>query len=133
MLKKIISVTAGLAIIGMIAFTGCTKTTTVVNESAIPTDTATISFSADIQPIFTASCALAGCHVAGKQTPNLSKGFAYQSLFDEDMIVPFDPTNSELMGWLTGKLTPVMPLGSGPDQEINAKVSAWIYQGALNN
>jgi hypothetical protein len=133
MLKKIISVTAGLAIIGMIAFTGCTKTTTVVNESTNPADTAAVSFSADIQPIFTASCALSGCHVAGAQTPNLSKGFAYQSLMDEDMVVPFDPTNSELMGWLTGKLTPVMPLGSGPNPEINAKVSAWIYQGALNN
>lgn len=133
MLKKIISIVAGLAVIGMVMFTGCTKTTTVVNETPIPSDTATISFSADIQPIFTASCALAGCHVAGAQTPNLSKGFAYQSLFDEDMIVPFDPTNSELMEWLTGKLTPVMPLGSGPNPEINAKVYAWIYQGALNN
>jgi len=133
MLKKIISVTAGLVLIGVIAFTGCTKTTTVVKESVTPIDTAAVSFSGDIQPIFTASCALAGCHVSGGQTPNLTKGFAYQSLIDEDMVVPFDPTNSELMGWLTGKLTPVMPLGSGPNPEINAKVSAWIYQGALNN
>ena len=37
------------------------------------------------------------------------------------------------MGWLTGKLTPVMPLGSGPNPEINAKVYSWIFQGALNN
>ena len=133
MLKKIISVTAGLAVIGMAFFTGCTKTTTVVKEGPLPIDTATVSFSKDIQPIFTASCALAGCHVSGGQTPNLTKGFAYQSLFDEDMIVPFDPTNSELMGWLTGKLSPVMPLGSGPDPAINDKVYNWIYQGALNN
>lgn len=133
MLKKIISVTAGLALFGIAVFTGCTKTTTVVKDSSIPNDTATISFSADIQPIFTASCALAGCHVANGQTPNLSKGFAYQSLMDEDMIVPFDPNNSELMGWLTGKLSPVMPLGSGPNPEINAKVYSWIFQGALNN
>ncbi len=133
MFKKIMSFTAGLAIIGMFTIPGCTKHTTVVEESPIPIDTATISFSKEIQPIFTASCAKAGCHVSGGQTPNLSQGFAYQSLFDEDMIVPFDPTNSELMGWLTGKLSPVMPLGSGPDPAINDKVYNWIYQGALNN
>jgi hypothetical protein len=133
MLKKFITVTAGLAIIGMFTIPGCTKHTTVVVESPIPTDTATISFSQDIQPLFTASCALAGCHVGGGQTPNLSKGFAYQSLMDEDMVVPFDPSNSELMGWLTGKLSPVMPLGSGPDPAINDKVYNWIFQGALNN
>jgi hypothetical protein len=133
MLKNIISVTAGFAIMGMIFFTGCTKTTTVVQETTIPTDTATISFSKDIQPLFTASCALSGCHVSGAQVPNLSKGFAYQALFDEDMIVPFDPANSELMGWLTGKLSPVMPLGSGPNEVINEKVYNWIKQGALNN
>jgi len=133
MLKKIISFTAGLAIIGMFAIPGCAKHTTVVEESPVPIDTATISFSQEVQPIFTASCAKAGCHVSGGQTPNLSKGFAYQSLFDEDMIVPGDPTNSELMGWLTGKLSPVMPLGSGPDPAINAVIYNWILQGALNN
>jgi hypothetical protein len=133
MLKKIVSFTAGLAIIGMFTIPGCTKTTTVVEDTTIPTDTATLSFSKDIQPLFTASCAKAGCHVGGGQTPNLSQGFAYQSLVAEDMLVPFDPTNSELMGWLTGKLSPVMPLGSGPDPAINEKVYNWIYQGALNN
>jgi len=133
MLKKIISFTAGLAIIGMIVFTGCTKTTTVVEEPTIPVDTATISFSKDIQPIFTASCALAGCHVSGAHAPNLSQGAAYQSLVTEGLLVASDPTNSQLMQWLTGKKTPVMPLGSGPDPVINAKVYAWIYQGALNN
>ena len=133
MLKKIITITMCFGFIMMIAFTGCTKHTTVVVEAQIPIDTATVSFSNVIQPIFTASCALAGCHVSGGQVPNLTKGFAYQALLDEDMLVPYDPTNSELMGWLTGKLSPVMPLGSGPDQAINDKVYNWIYQGALNN
>jgi hypothetical protein len=133
MLKKIISVTAGLAIVGMVVFSGCTKTTTVVIETPINTDTATMSFSADIQPVFNASCALAGCHVAGAHAPNLTQGVAYQSLTDGGYVIASDPTNSQLMMWLTGKKTPVMPLGSGPDPEINAKVYAWINQGALNN
>jgi hypothetical protein len=118
----------------MIAIPGCTKTTTVVVENTPDTsDTTTISFSQDIQPIFNASCATAGCHVAGGRAPNLSQGVAYQSLMDESLVVASDPTNSELMMWLTGKKSPVMPLGSGPDPDINAKVYAWILQGALNN
>jgi hypothetical protein len=27
----------------------------------------------------------------------------------------------------------VMPLGAGPDETINAKIYAWIKQGAKNN
>jgi hypothetical protein len=37
------------------------------------------------------------------------------------------------MQWLTGKKSPVMPLGNGPDATINGKVYAWINQGAKNN
>lgn len=133
MLKKFFLIAAVLVVIGMMLFTGCTKTTTVVVETPVSTDTATISFSSDIQPIFNVSCATAGCHVAGARAPNLSQGVAYKSLMDEGLVIPSDPVNSELMMWLTGKKSPVMPLGSGPDPEINAKVYAWILQGALNN
>jgi len=44
-----------------------------------------------------------------------------------------DPDNSVIILWLTGKKSPVMPLGNGPDQAINAKIYAWINQGAQNN
>jgi len=133
MLKKILSVTAGLTMLGMLLMTGCSKTTTVVIEPPIATDTATMSFSADIQPIFDASCALSGCHVAGGHEPNLTKGIAYQALMDGGYVVASDPANSQLMMWLTGKKSPVMPLGSGPDPAINSKIYAWINQGAKNN
>ena len=133
MLQKIISVASVLAILVMVVFTGCSKTTTVVIEPPVPTDTATMSFSADIQPIFNTSCALAGCHVSGAHAPILSQGIAYQALADGGYVIASDPVNSELMLWLTGKKTPVMPLGSGPDPQINAKIYAWINQGALNN
>jgi len=133
MLNKIISASMGLAILGMAILTGCAKTTTVVIEPPVATDTATMSFSADIQPIFNTSCALAGCHVAGAHAPNLTQGVAYQALTDGGYVIASDPNNSQLMLWLTGKKSPVMPLGSGPDPEINAKIYAWISQGALNN
>ena len=112
---------------------GCYKTTTLVLVPPVTQDTATIGFSADIQPIFTASCALSGCHVAGAKVPNLSAGVAYQALQDGGYVIPNDPDNSQLMLWLTGKKTPGMPLGNSPNQQINTKVFAWIYQGAKNN
>ena len=133
MLKNIISIITGLTIIGMITLSGCYKTTTLVVTPTIKQDTTTISFSSDIQPIFTASCAFSGCHVAGGKAPNLSIGVAYQSLQDGGYVVANDPDNSQLMLWLTGKKTPGMPLGNSPNPEINAKVSNWIFQGAKNN
>ena len=133
MLRKIISIIIVLAIIGTLVLTGCSKTTTLVLTPPVSQDTTTISFSADIQPIFTASCALSGCHVAGGKVPNLSTGVAYQSLPNGGYVVTNNTNNSQLMLWLTGKKTPGMPLGNSPDPVINAKVSAWISQGAKNN
>jgi outer membrane murein-binding lipoprotein Lpp len=133
MLKKITSIIIVLAIIGMFVLTGCYKTTTLVQTPPVTQDTATISFSADIQPIFSASCALSGCHVSGAKVPNLSIGVAFQALQDGGYVVANDPDNSQLMLWLTAKKTPGMPLGNSPNPVINAKVSAWIFQGAKNN
>jgi hypothetical protein len=133
MLRKITSIIIVLAVIGMLVLTGCSKTTTLVLTPPVSQDTTTISFATDIQPIFTSSCALSGCHVAGAKAPNLSNGVAYLSLQNGGYVVAFDPDNSQLMLWLTGKKTPGMPLGNSPDPVINAKVSAWISQGALNN
>ena len=122
-----------MAIIIVFAISGCYKTTTLVLTPPLTQDTTTISFSADIQPIFTASCALSGCHVAGAKVPNLTAGIAYQALQDGGYVIANDPDNSQLMLWLTGKKTPGMPLGNSPNQEINTKVFAWIFQGAKNN
>lgn len=133
MLKKVFSLIGTLVMIGILTITGCYKTTTLVITPPVSQDTTTMSFSSDIQPIFTASCATSGCHVAGAKPPNLSAGVAYQSLQQGGYVVPGDPDNSLLMMWLTGKKSPGMPLGNSPNEEINAKVYAWIYQGALNN
>ena len=133
MLKKTILIITGAVFIIVFAISGCYKTTTLVLTPPVTQDTATISFSADIQPIFTASCALSGCHVAGAKVPNLTAGIAYQALQDGGYVIANDPDNSQLMLWLTGKKTPGMPLGNSPNQEINTKVYAWIFQGAKNN
>lgn len=121
------------ALIGaVVLFGGCYKTVTIV-ENPGNSITAEMSFTNDINPIFQKSCALSGCHASGAKAPNLSDGNAYKSLVDGNYFKAADPDNSVLILWLTGKKSPVMPLGNGPDQEINAKVYAWIKQGAKNN
>jgi hypothetical protein len=116
----------------MIAVTGCYKSTTVVVNPG-STITTTMSFTNDIIPIFEKSCALSGCHVPGGKAPDLSTANAYQSLARGSYVKANDPDNSVIMLWLTGKKSPVMPLGNGPNQDINANIYAWIKQGAKNN
>ena len=130
--KKIIIVSVLLFFAMIFILIGCTKTTTVVLNpgSEITTE---MSFSKDIVPIFSKNCALAGCHVPGGKVPDLTEANAFQSLTVGNYVKAQDPDNSLLMLWLTGKKSPVMPLGSGPNPEINAKIYAWINQGAKNN
>jgi hypothetical protein len=132
MLKTTTTIGLGLVLILAAALSGCYKTTTVViNPGTLITKQ--LSFAADIQPIFQASCALSGCHGSGGHAPDLTKANAYSSLISGGYIKAGDPDNSPIMGWLTGKKTPVMPLGSGPNQDINANIYTWIHQGAKNN
>jgi hypothetical protein len=132
MSNKKIAICFGFIVMLLVAISGCYKSTTVVVNpgSLITTE---MSFTNDIIPIFQKSCALSGCHNSGGKAPDLTTANAYKSLTDGGYIKPNDPDNSILMQWLTGKKSPVMPLGSGPNQDINAKVYAWINQGAKNN
>jgi hypothetical protein len=133
MLKKKIAIIYSLLGILMFAITGCEKATTIVINpgSSITTE---MSFANDIIPIFTKSCALSGCHSSGGRTPDLSAANAYNSLITGNFVKANNPDNSDLMLWLTGKKSSIMPLGSSsPNQDINAKIYAWIKQGAKNN
>jgi len=127
-----IAILTSLFAVTMFAITGCYKTSTIlVNPGSSITET--MSFEKDITPILTNSCAISGCHVAGSKAPDLSSANAYKSLTEGSYIKANDPDNSNLMMWLNGKKSPVMPIGKGPDEKINAKIYAWIKQGAKNN
>jgi len=132
MFKKKIAILSGILAVVMLAISGCYKTTTYV-ENPGASITQTMSFTSDIIPIFSSNCALSGCHVAGGKNPDLTTANAYKSLTDGSYYKAGDPDNSTIMLWLTGKKSPVMPLGSGPNADINAKIYAWINQGAKNN
>lgn len=105
------------------------------NTGEIPTEP--VSFSADIQPIFNASCT--NCH-GNNGGVNLT---SYQSLmsstgnfYGNNVVVP---GNAEASG-LIDKLEPnpqngnrmPPPNGAISGDNIN-KIRAWINEGALNN
>jgi hypothetical protein len=109
-----------------------------------------VSFCADIQPIFTASCALSGCHAgpAPQLGQNLAPGNAYASIVNVpsveapalDRVEPGDPDASYLVHKIQGTFASVggsggrMPLGQGalPQEDID-RIRAWIVAGAPNN
>ena len=102
-----------------------------------PPATGTMSLSADIQPIFTASCAMGGCHDGDNYDPDLRAGFSYTAMFNiPGCIDTLNPENSDLYKRIT--LTPgtngFMPDGGSPlaSADIN-KILLWIQQGAKDN
>lgn len=97
-----------------------------------PEVTEQVSFSADIIPIFNASCNSAGCHNTGGPPPDLAPANAYSALINGGYIRVSAPEESELYRWMRGERGLPMPL-SGPNANYNATVLAWIRQGALNN
>lgn len=130
--KKIVVMGLFLIASVILIVISCTKTTTVAidNSAAI---TKTVSFSKDIQPILTKSCALSGCH-SGTIAPNLSTAVAFNALENGNFINTGIPASSEVYLWLTGKRAIAMPNGSANNpSNINALMLAWITQGAKNN
>jgi hypothetical protein len=133
MSKNGIKIVFAMATLIVPLLTGCVKdvTVTITNDKAV---TAKVSFAKDIQPLFTANCALSGCHVANHTPPDLEKNVAYNSVKLLDIVNTDNPESSVLYLKLTGKLIPAMPPnGLSNPSNINNLVLAWIKQGALNN
>jgi len=125
--KKIAVVMSAMTFFFMM---GCYQVTTLDMRADLITGD--ISFADDVVPIFNESCALSGCHATGGQAPDLTAANAFTSLSNGGYIDVTAPESSVLYEWLTGVRTPAMPL-SGSDPTINAKILAWITQGAQNN
>ena len=104
----------------------------------------TISYSRDIQPIFSQSCS---CHLGGGAPLelDLSTGNSYNNLVNVpsseipslDRVEPTGPDTSYLVWKIEGDsriLGVRMPLG-GPylDNQTIALIRKWILQGALDN
>ncbi|HJU67386.1 MAG TPA: hypothetical protein VJ650_03990 [Gemmatimonadaceae bacterium] len=107
------------------------------------------SFANDIQPIFTARCAIGGCHSVNSARAELVlvAGHAYDSLVNKpaylnsalDRVEPGDAANSWLVRMIgeddAARLHySRMPLGGRPltDNQI-ATIVNWVENGALRN
>jgi len=135
---------------------GATSTSTVVGAPPATSSTtsttpgpAPVSFSADVQPIFTANCALAGCHTgpSPEEGLDLRAGRSYARLVNVDShecgqlkrVRPGRADASYLVFKLEG---PPQPCFSGDRMPRNAPplsasdretIQTWIAQGAANN
>jgi hypothetical protein len=89
-----------------------------------PMGTSGMSFSGDIQPIFNNNCV--SCH-SGSQSPDLSKGWAYDELIDGGYVDTESPCESVLYQVFSGTHD-----GRADTTEINA-ILGWIQEGAQDN
>ncbi len=86
-----------------------------------------VSFSSDLQPIFTTNCALSGCHVKGSQVPYLSADVSYQQLLG-GFVNTIKPGQSELYIQINGNMQVHIP-----NADDRQKIYDWIRNGAPNN
>jgi hypothetical protein len=129
-MKKILS--AGFVTVLLLGSCARNDTYTIKPQPVVVTKK--VSFSTDLQPIFTANCALSGCHVSGGQNPDLTAANSYASLKTGGFYSLENPASSIIYMRLTGGLTPQMPLGKTPNpSNIEGLVLAWIQQGAKQN
>lgn len=96
----------------------------------------TLSFHADVIPIFTASCSIYACHSGSLPTGNLNlePSQAYEELTrpGSGYVNTGNPTHSILYSMLISKTQPMPPDGKLDPCQIET-ILRWIEQGALNN
>lgn len=116
-----------LVLLGVYMFTACEYAT--IEPEVIPPKPAgdTTSFSLEVQPYFTKNCA--GCH-NGSVKPDLRDGRSYESLFSNNMVVPFKPAESVIYTCLLPGASMAKYAGS-PSNALMIKY--WIEEGAKNN
>ena len=78
-------------------------------------------WTADIQPIVNASCAVAGCHVAGNGIPELTTYSLVKTIVDDSVFCQRVLVDQDM--------PPSQPLTA----EDLAKVEAWLDAGALED
>src|ERR1017187_3394043 len=129
-MKKIMLATIVLA--SIVVFIGCQKDDTLTIKPTAKKITYIVSFSKKLVPLFTENCAITGCHTSGGQSPDLTASKDLGSV--TGLISTSDPQSSKIYEYMTGKLTPAMPLGKASNSsDINDLLLAWITQGAKNN
>jgi uncharacterized membrane protein len=88
-----------------------------------------VCFNPDVQAIFTANCAISGCH----SSPGGESGLVldnYQGIMEG--ITPGDPLNSEIYKAITNEWIEMMPPDNPLTEQQRTIIRIWIEQGAEN-
>lgn len=97
-------------------------------------DTSSISFKKNVQPIFNSYCTR--CHTTSHKKLILLESYSYKQLLTDGARAPYvdtkNPESSIIWQYLNGKPTIMPPSGSIPDYEKQVILN-WIKQGAKNN
>ena len=105
---------------------GCYKD--VITETDPDGPAQYVSFKDDLIPIFSANCALAGCHAAGGHSPQLTSDKAYGSLNNGVYVNTLIPKQSKIYEMINGEMSNYIP------SPVNKKkIYDWIRNGAPNN
>ncbi|HVZ57468.1 MAG TPA: hypothetical protein VG870_12460 [Chitinophagaceae bacterium] len=89
-----------------------------------------VSFSGDLVPIFSANCALSGCHDGTSHNPSLVAKDAYNALTGGGYVNVTVPTTSIIYSEVkSGSMPPTGALKASDTQ----KILDWIRNGAPNN
>lgn len=117
---------AGLFMLMVFGLVSCYKD--VILPTVVSTKPAQyVSFSSDLQPIFSKNCATAGCHVKGNQVPYLTPDVSYQQLLG-GFVNTVVPQQSQLYIMINGNMQVHIP-----DAGDRQKIYDWIRNGAPNN
>jgi hypothetical protein len=87
-----------------------------------------VSYSGDLQPLWTSNCALPTCHVPGGQNPYLTEGISYDALIGGGYVNTVVPEDSKLIIAINGIM-----LSHIPNAADRQKVTDWVKNGAPNN
>lgn len=119
-----------LSALSLVVMTGCYKDVLSPGQdpNAPPQD---VSFSGDLQPIFTANCTSSGCHDdKPSHNPSLVTGKSYNAIIQGGYVNTAVPTNSILYNEVKSANMP--PSGALKQSDIQ-KILDWIRNGAPNN
>ena len=114
------------------------------NAAIIVNVSGAVSFSGQVQPIFTVSCVNAGCHPGGGAPFPLATGVSYANLVNRPAtngpcagdlrVQPLNADASALIKRVEGTCGVQMPLGGSPLPSGQIQlIRNWINQGAKNN
>lgn len=87
-----------------------------------------VSYNNELKPLFSTSCATAGCHASGAHKPYLTADVSYQQIVNGGFVNLALPSQSQLYKMINGDMQQYIP-----SADNRQKVFDWIRNGAPNN